>query len=118
MEIKESRASRHVWEEEEPWEVSGSSVHGGLQRRLERARRREPLQFVVAADELGVDKNLRHGCPTGLLLQKLLDRPVPRFAESVQFRYVEAQTTNRTKRADRVLRVRSVCLAEDDASVT
>lgn len=99
-------------------EESGSSVHGSLQRRLERARRREPLQFVVAADELGVDKNLRHGRPAGRLLQKLLDRPVPRFAESVQFRYIEAQTTNRRQRADRVLRVGSVRFTEDDASVT
>ena len=93
-------------------------MHRGLQRRFERARRREPLDVIVAADEFTIHKYLRHGRPTGPLLQKLLNRPVARFPDTIEFRYVEAQTPDLTKHAQRVLRVGSVRLAEDDGGVS
>ena len=92
-------------------------MHRGRQRRLERARRREPLHIVVASDEFGVDEDLRHGRPSGRLLENLLNRPVARFPDAVQLRYVEAQATNISQQTQRVLRVGSVRLAEDDGGV-
>ena len=40
-----------------------------------------------------------------------------RFADTVQLRYVEAQATNISQQTQRVLRVGSVRLAEDDGGV-
>ena len=92
-------------------------MHRGRQRRLERARRREPLDVVVAADEFTIHKDLRHGRAAAPLLQKLLNRPVARFPDTIELRYVHAQTPDLTKHAQRVLRVGSVRLAEDDDRV-
>ena len=92
-------------------------MHRGLERGLEGARRREPLHIVVASDEFGVDEDLRHGRPPGRLLQELLDGAVARLPDAVQLRYVEAQATNISQQTQRVLRVGSVRLAEDDGGV-
>ena len=111
MEIKISRAGRHVGSPDSP------SVYCDLQRRFERARRREPLDVIVAADEFTIHKYLRHGRAAASLLQKLLNRPVARFPDTVQLRYVKAQATNISQQTQRVLRVGSVRLAEDDGGV-
>ena len=85
---------------------------------LERAGRREPLHIVVAADEFIIHEDLRHGRPTGPLLQKLLNRPVARFPDTIELGDIHAQTPDLTKHAQRVLRVGSVRLAEDDGRVS
>ena len=94
-----------------------SSVYRGRERGLEAARRREAFHIVVASDEFIVHEDLRHSSPAALLFQKLLDGPVARFPDTVELRYVEFQATNRAEHAQRVLRVGSVRLAEDDGRV-
>ena len=93
-------------------------MYRGRERRLEAARRREAFHIVVASDELGIDEDLRHGGPPGRLLEELLDGPVARFPDTVQLRYVKAQATNISQQTQRVLRVGSVRLAEDDGGVS
>ena len=111
-EINVPRAGRH-WCRESGF----ASVHRGLERRLERARRCEPLHIVIASDEFGVDEDLRHGCPPGRLLEQLLDGTVPRLANHVQLGDVHAQTIDLTKHPQRVLGIGSVALREDDGCV-
>ena len=94
-----------------------SSVYRGRERGLEAAGRREAFHIVVASDELGIDEDLRHGRPSGRFLENLLNRPVARFPDAVQLRYIEAQATNISQQTQRVLRVGSVRLAEDDGGV-
>ena len=112
-EIYVPRAGRH-WCRESGF----ASVHRGLERRLERAGRREAFQIVVASDELEIDEDLRHGRPSGRLLEQLLDGPVARLAEHVKLGDVHAQTIDLTKHPQRVLRVGSVTLREHDSGVS
>ena len=84
---------------------------------LEPAGRARRFTIVVAANKLAIHEDLRHGGPPGRLLQKLLDGPVARFADHVKLDDVEAQASNRAQHAQRVLRVRSVTLREDDGGV-
>ena len=93
-------------------------MYRGLERGIERAGRREAFHIVVAANELAIHEDLRHGRPAAPLLQKLLNRPVARFPDTVELGDVHAQTPDLTKHAQRVLRVGSVRLAEDDGGVS
>ena len=95
-----------------------SSVYRGRERGLEAARQREAFHIVVASDELGVDEDLRHRRSPRRLLEELLDGAVARLPDAVQLRYVEAQATNISQQTQRVLRVGSVRLAEDDGGVS
>ena len=111
-EINVPRAGRH-WCRESGF----ASVHRGLERRLERARRREAFHIVVASDEFGVDEDLRHGRPPGRLLEQLLDGAITRLANHVELGDVHAQTIDLTKHPQRVLGIGSVALREDDGGV-
>ena len=92
-------------------------MHRGLERRLERARRCEPLHIVIASDERGVNEELRHGRSPAPLLEQLLDGAITRLTDHVQLGDVHAQTIDLTKHPQRVLGIGSVGLREDDGCV-